>query len=129
MHEGPIGISKGYTTPFVEGHITSIEPGYYEPGWGGIRLENLYEVVLTTSANRLQIAEGSPKTPWLCFESLTWVPFERDLIEINLLDAHEVEWLQAYYHGIAERMRTPQLPWSLSEAAWLDWQLGLFSAT
>ena len=45
VHEGPNGIHRRAKTPFEVGQINSIEPGYYEPGWGGIRLENLVEVI------------------------------------------------------------------------------------
>jgi Xaa-Pro aminopeptidase len=32
VHEGPVGVSRGYKTKFVEGHCVSDEPGYYEDG-------------------------------------------------------------------------------------------------
>jgi Xaa-Pro aminopeptidase len=41
VHEGPVGISKINTTVFKPGMIVSNEPGYYEPGKYGIRIENL----------------------------------------------------------------------------------------
>ena len=43
VHEGPQRLSpSGSGEPLKPGMVVSNEPGYYEEGWGGIRLENLY---------------------------------------------------------------------------------------
>jgi Xaa-Pro aminopeptidase len=97
VHEGPIGISKGYSVPFEVGNITSIEPGYYEGGWGGVRLENLYEVV-----ERPQL--GDETSRWFGFDSLLYIPFERALIDETVLTTAEVAWLQAYSLMIDEKL-------------------------
>lgn len=86
VHEGPNGINKRAQACFKPGMITSVEPGYYEPGWGGIRLENLYEV--KTMPER----EG-----WLQFFPLTWIPFDPQLIEPVLLQTQEKQWLHDYH--------------------------------
>ena len=44
VHEGPIGVSKGYTTKFEPGMCVSDEPGYYRDGEFGIRIENVIMV-------------------------------------------------------------------------------------
>lgn len=44
VHEGPIGVSKGYTTKFEPGMCVSDEPGYYKNGEFGIRIENVIMV-------------------------------------------------------------------------------------
>ncbi|MCS6266369.1 MAG: M24 family metallopeptidase [Vampirovibrio sp.] len=108
VHEGPIGISKGYSVPFEVGNITSIEPGYYEAGWGGVRLENLYEVV-----ERPQV--GKDANRWLGFESLLYIPFERALIDETVLTASELAWLQAYTRAIEEKL-LPLLKTDLAKA-------------
>ena len=41
VHEGPCGISKYNQTNFVSGMIVTNEPGYYETGKFGIRIENM----------------------------------------------------------------------------------------
>ena len=41
VHEGPVGISKYNDTKFESGMIVTIEPGYYEAGKYGIRIENM----------------------------------------------------------------------------------------
>jgi len=44
VHEGPIGIARSYNTKFEEGMCVSDEPGYYEDGQFGIRIENVIMV-------------------------------------------------------------------------------------
>ncbi len=105
VHEGPIGISKRSHTPLEPGMITSIEPGFYEPGWGGIRVENLCEV------------QAIPEQAgWLKFEPLTWIPFDRRLVDESLLSAEQQQWLQHYHRRVYEMFMTDLSP---EEAEWL----------
>jgi Xaa-Pro aminopeptidase len=117
VHEGPNRISRVCGVPFRPGMITSIEPGYYQAGWGGIRLENLYVVV---SKKELEPFQGKA---WLAFDSLTYVPFERALISTELLTHEELQWLKYYYDSIYENLY-PSLP-SASQH-WLTQQLEAF---
>jgi Xaa-Pro aminopeptidase len=94
IHEGPFGLSRNLQLaavryPMRAGMITSIEPGYYREGWGGIRIENLYLL-----AKKDGMAESD--TGWLAFECLTWIPFDPSLIDRSRLESREVEWLDAY---------------------------------
>jgi Xaa-Pro aminopeptidase len=41
VHEGPVGISRMNRTSFQAGMIVTNEPGYYEAGKYGIRIENM----------------------------------------------------------------------------------------
>ena len=41
VHEGPIAISKYNTVKYEHGMIVTVEPGYYEDGQYGIRIENM----------------------------------------------------------------------------------------
>jgi len=90
VHEGPVSISRtAKPVPLAVGMILSNEPGYYEPGRYGVRLENLVLV---------QPAEvGTEKKPFLRFETLTLAPFDRRLIEPKLLTPDEIAWLDAYH--------------------------------
>lgn len=45
VHEGPQGISRRNDVKLVEGMVVSDEPGYYEDGEFGIRIENEIMVV------------------------------------------------------------------------------------
>jgi Xaa-Pro aminopeptidase len=44
VHEGPVGISKYNQTVFEPNMIVTNEPGYYETGKYGIRIENILVV-------------------------------------------------------------------------------------
>ncbi len=109
VHEGPNGIHKLAHKPLEPGMITSIEPGFYEPGWGGIRLENLYLTVL-----RQTDANGQS---WYGFESLTYIPFDPKLIDWALLNPDQLDWLRSYYQAIVEKIASSL---SAEESAWLE---------
>ena len=118
VHEGPQRISPFSSDVALQaGMVLSNEPGYYESGWGGIRLENLYVV---------RKAEGYQEHPagkgWLCFETLTLIPFDRRLIDRNILSPDEVKWLDEYHHlvlrEISPLLENPQ------DVHWLKWACG-----
>ena len=90
VHEGPVSISRAARPiPIEAGMILSNEPGFYLPGAYGIRLENL---LLAVDAD----FPGAAK-PFLRFETLTWAPFDRRLLDTRLLTRVEVDWLDAYH--------------------------------
>ncbi|MGB0959564.1 MAG: aminopeptidase P family protein [Halocynthiibacter sp.] len=89
VHEGPQGIARKYEVPFQEGMILSNEPGYYVADGYGIRLENLISV---TSA-----PERGDGRDMLSFETLTYVPIDKRAIDMSLLSADEIAWLNAYH--------------------------------
>ena len=90
VHEGPQRISKLGTVALEPGMILSNEPGYYREGAYGIRLENL---VLVREADPVA---GGERTLY-GFETLSFTPFDRRLIDKNLLTADEIAWLDAYH--------------------------------
>ena len=101
VHEGPARIAKinypggGPAEPIRAGMIFSVEPGYYKAGEYGIRIENLVLVVERDVAH----AEAT----MLGFETLTFAPIERRLIEPALLDAEERAWLDDYHTQVLAR--------------------------
>jgi Xaa-Pro aminopeptidase len=109
VHEGPARISKLGTTPLRRGMILSNEPGYYKTDAFGIRIENL-ELVVGTEVT------GAEK-PMNAFETLTLAPIDRRLIELTMLNADELAWLNAYHTRVRDEVRP-----HLDEAtkAWLD---------
>lgn len=113
VHEGPNGIHRMAKEPFQPGMITSIEPGYYEPGWGGIRLENLYATVALPKGTS---ADGRP---WYGFESLTYVPFDKKLIVFSALSREQLQWLKLYYAAILKKLLPTLNP---TEQRWLTAQ-------
>jgi Xaa-Pro aminopeptidase len=101
VHEGPQRISPagsaqaGGDEPLLPGMILSNEPGYYKTGEYGIRIENLVLVV------ERQI-EGAEKE-MLGFETLTFAPIDRRLVEVSMLDPEELVWLNCYHaHVLAK---------------------------
>ncbi|MCY4452895.1 MAG: aminopeptidase P family protein [Immundisolibacterales bacterium] len=96
VHEGPQSISHRSTeVPLEPGNVQSNEPGYYEPGEFGIRIENLVEVVKDETV--------APRD-FLRFETLTLCPIEKRLIEPELLSADERGWLDAYHARVLETL-------------------------
>ena len=114
VHEGPQRISKpggafpGTETPLREGMILSNEPGYYKPGEYGIRIENLVLVVPAPVES-----EGR----YLAFETLTFVPLDRTLIDKSLLSDAEIEWVDSY-HAKVRSILAPQMDGD--DLAWLE---------
>ncbi len=93
VHEGPVSVSRaGGPVPIAAGMILSNEPGYYQPGAYGIRLETLLLV---------QPAAVGAVKPFLRFEVLTLAPFDRRLIDPALLEPAERAWLDAYHARVA----------------------------
>jgi len=105
VHEGPAGISPRYTIPFEAGMILSNEPGYYETGAYGIRIENLVAVV-----------ESEIAPDFLGFETLTYAPIDTRLVAPDLLTPEERGWLNAYHAEVARRV-AGQL--DAEDSAWL----------
>jgi len=92
VHEGPQRIAKPVSAfDLVPGMIVSNEPGYYEAGHYGIRIENLVEIV--------RLDNG-----YMGFQDLTLVPIARELIDPTLLDADEIAWLDAYHARVRAEM-------------------------
>jgi Xaa-Pro aminopeptidase len=110
VHEGPVSISRlARPVPIGTGMILSDEPGYYLPGHYGIRLENL---LLAQPAE----LPGATR-PFLRFETLTLAPFDRHLIDASLLDAWELDWLNAYHARVASEIGPHLEP---AARTWLD---------
>jgi Xaa-Pro aminopeptidase len=97
VHEGPARISKLGTTPLRRGMILSNEPGYYKTDGFGIRIENLELVVAADIA-------GAEK-PMNAFETLTLAPIDRRLVDLNMLSADELSWLNDYHAKVRHAVR------------------------
>lgn len=95
VHEGPARISKLGHTPLKPGMILSNEPGYYKAGAYGIRIENLVLVIAAPSP------DGAEK-PLNAFETLSFAPIDRRLVDPRLLTAQELHWLNNYHARVRE---------------------------
>ncbi len=91
VHEGPQGISRRSEVALEPGMILSNEPGYYREGAFGIRIENL--IVVCEAAP----VPGGDDRKMMDFETLTWVPMDRRLIDLALLAGPEREWVDRYH--------------------------------
>jgi len=102
VHEGPQRISpvgssqSGGDEPLQAGMIISNEPGYYKTGEYGIRIENLVLVVPRE-------IEGAEKE-MLGFETLTFAPIDRRLIDVQMLDPEELVWLNCYHAHVMAKI-------------------------
>ena len=112
VHEGPQSISRAMpdaSMAMQPGMITSVEPGLYRDGRWGIRIENLV----------LNISIGAPDEfgEYLAFETLTLCPIDSRCLELSLLRADELQWLNDYHAEVRRRL-APRL-----DGAALDWLL------
>jgi Xaa-Pro aminopeptidase len=112
VHEGPMGIGSrpmAGDPGLAEHMILSNEPGYYEPGKFGIRIESLmltcakqtkvrfdfvcfylhYIIFFFRKFNQ-QLQYSFNNTRYLCFETITLVPIQVKMLEQSLLTSEEV---------------------------------------
>jgi len=104
VHEGPQGIGfrkKENEVGYFADMTTSNEPGYYEDGNFGIRIENL---CITVPKNTKHNFMGKK---YVGFETVTMSPIATNLLQTSALSDGEVAWLNAYH----ARVRTLLLPY------------------
>lgn len=112
VHEGPQRISKHPSQAALKaGMVVSNEPGYYKAGAYGIRIENLVAVVAAPGLDRAE-------RQTLAFETLTTAPIARALVDLNLMTADELAWLDSYHAEVRSRL-TPLLGDWPDVADWL----------
>lgn len=99
VHEGPYGLSpRARAVPIPVGCVLSNEPGFYVPQEYGIRIESLMFV------------KAHPKKGFQCFETLTLMPMDLNLIEKDLLTEGEVAWLNHYHGLVAQKLKNHLSP-------------------
>ncbi len=108
VHEGPHSLKNIITPPFVEGNLMSIEPGHYEAGKFGIRIEHLAFVVKHEKFSK----RGRT---WYTFHPVTLCPIDRKLVSKKLLNKAQVEWLNTYhkrcFHELASSLDKEHREW------------------
>ncbi|MBK8190261.1 MAG: M24 family metallopeptidase [Vampirovibrionales bacterium] len=115
VHEGPAGIHARARTALAPGMVVSVEPGYYQPGWGGVRIENLAEVVALKTPDG-QVERIADDAPAYGFESLIYVPYDRRLIDPQALSLPRRAWIDAYHRQTLARLEPYLTP---EEYDWL----------
>jgi len=120
VHEGPHGIGTRIVfndTPLQSGMTVTDEPGYYEDGKFGIRIENVLLVRQVKTPNNFGDRD------YLGFEHITLVPIQTKLIDTTLLSPSEYEWINAYHSECLEKVKpflkpdSPGLKWLERECA------------
>jgi Xaa-Pro aminopeptidase len=95
--------------------VISNEPGYYEDGKYGCRIENLMEIRYVrpelNEAAEQDVEESNIKEEsksagkkFLRFEKLTMIPIQKSLIELDLMTEAELDWLDAYHENVFNKV-------------------------
>lgn len=113
VHEDAANISPRGEKVLEAGMLISNEPGYYKEGEYGIRIENLVLVRDGEEADMLQ------------FETVTYAPYARDLIDLSMLREAELSWLKNYSQDVYRKL-SPYL--SEDVLAWLEHEIAEFTA-
>ena len=108
VHEGPQSLSARGTTPFVPGMTITDEPGVYEEGKLGIRIEN---ELLCKEYKETEYGK------FYCFEPITYCPIDTKPVLAEMLTQDEKNWLNAY-HTMVLKTLSPYL--NEQEKAWLE---------
>lgn len=107
VHEGPHALNGRNTTLMRPGMIVTDEPGVYEAGEVGIRIENEIECY-----HKADNQYGS----FLAFRPITFVPIATSPIVPGVLDKEQIAWLNDYHRKVFEQL-APRL--TEDERAWL----------
>ncbi|KAB2770275.1 aminopeptidase P family protein [Brucella anthropi] len=103
VHEQPQRFDKKVNAVDLRpGIVTTIEPGYYKANAYGIRLENQVEIV-------------ADQNDFMRFESLTLIPLDVRLANIESLNRDEIQWINAYHRQVYDALK------DLLDGAALDW--------
>jgi Xaa-Pro aminopeptidase len=121
VHEGPHSISPRWANTEVlkKGMVVSNEPGYYEDGNFGIRIENLLEIVYVKPEHNDDSTNGDDANDkkFLKFEKLTLIPIQKNLINVDIMMDEELDWLDSYHGLIMEKVshllepKSPAMTW------------------
>jgi Xaa-Pro aminopeptidase len=108
VHEGPHALKNIPSPPLVAGNLLSIEPGHYEAGKFGVRIENL---AFVQRDDKLSTEERD----WFRFWPVTLCPIDRSLVDGSLMTPAQVAWLNDYhkrvYRELAPRLDRQHKTW------------------
>ena len=127
VHEGPMGISPRWANKEVlkKGMVLSNEPGYYEDGNFGIRIENLLEIQYVKPEHNKPDGEGeeevskSTDKKFLKFLRLTMIPIQKNLINMDMMSPEELNWLDDYHQEVWKKV-SPRLEKDSPAYKWLE---------
>ena len=97
VHEGPQSISRVNKVKITEGMCVSDEPGFYQDGEFGIRIENVI------------VCKKHPKfANHYCWENMTVAPYCRELIDVSILSNDTRQYIDKF-HERCLNLLTPLL--------------------
>lgn len=123
VHEGPMSISPRFANKEVlkPGMVLSNEPGYYEDGNFGVRIENLLEIKYVNPEDYEEKKDDETakngQKKFLKFAKLTMIPIQKNLINVDLMTEDELDWLDSYHATVFEKVSarlkpdSPALEW------------------
>ncbi|KAJ7752802.1 Creatinase/aminopeptidase [Mycena maculata] len=97
VHESSTGISVPFV--FKPGHVVTNEPGFYDEGRFGCRIESTIVVVKKKTWREF----GGDI--WMGFDRCTTVPIQSKLVDFSLLTKEETAWLEAHNELCYEKLR------------------------
>ncbi|XP_071439020.1 uncharacterized protein [Hetaerina americana] len=89
-----LGVHEAFHYTYAENFFGSQEPGYYIPNKFGMRLENIVGVI----QKKLPNAEKT----YLGFDTATLVPYERKLINPQMMTNAQLDWVNGYHQRVME---------------------------
>lgn len=107
VHEGPHGLSygsRGTSTALGAGFLTSNEPGYYEVGEFGIRIEN---VCIVQDAPEISVVNGNRTEEGVMFrkmEVISFAPIQAKMIDLSMMSEEEIRWVDDYHVQCVEKL-------------------------
>jgi len=102
VHEGPMGVGIRLMPDdpgLQENMFISNEPGYYQDGEFGVRIEDIVQIIPATNVKYNFAGRGA-----LTFKTITMCPKQTKLIKKELLTATEINMLNEYHKLVHETL-------------------------
>ncbi|MBT4291700.1 aminopeptidase P family protein [bacterium] len=95
VHEGPMSVSPRdvANVHLQPGQFLSIEPGHYEAGKFGVRIENLAFV-----------ASHKKRSGWMVWDVTTLCPIDTTPIDVDLMSPEELKWFNDYHKRVFKEL-------------------------
>ncbi|MGB4609035.1 MAG: aminopeptidase P family protein [Saccharofermentanales bacterium] len=108
VHEGPQRFNMNYVDiPLEHGMVITNEPGVYKENQYGIRIENDFVVLKDKQVDT---------DLFMKLDCLSFVPLDKDAIDVSLLEKYELAWLNNYQATVCRKI-SPYL--NSAEQEWL----------
>ena len=95
IHEGPQSLRMTNHVPFQPGMTITDEPGIYEEGLVGVRIENELLVV-----EHMETKYGK----FYAFQPFTYLPIDTTPVVLELMNEEEISWLNDYHQMVYDTL-------------------------